>query len=195
MTWKIQHFFWMTQKGPKIWVSHTIRGSKKSDFRLRCEKKNVLLSHEALSPPFFFGLNQAMGGETSFQMMWNLFIFFTSCHVVKKHGSGKIFCIFLSFFENLGRKKKKIKIFRIFVFFFQDLSRSLRSLKNPGKKRKKKEKKRKKDEKDLENLFFLKKKIKKIFGILKNIFGKKKKKILKIFFFFFKDFSRSRDFS
>ena len=25
-----------------------------------------------------------MGGETSFQTMWNIFIFFTSCHVVKK---------------------------------------------------------------------------------------------------------------
>ena len=104
------------------------------------------------------------------------------------HGSGKIFCLFLSFFENLGRKKKKIKIFRIFVFFFQDLSRSLRSLKNPGKKRKKKEKKRKKDEKDLENLFFLKKKIKKIFGILKNLFGKKKKKDFENLFFFFQRF-------
>ena len=104
------------------------------------------------------------------------------------HGSGKIFCLFLSFFENLGRKKKKIKIFRIFVIFFQDLSRSLRSLKNPEKKRKKKEKKRKKDEKDLENLFFLKKKIKKIFGILKNLFGGKKKKDFENLFFFFQRF-------
>ena len=70
------------------------------------------------------------------------------------HGSGKIFCLFLSFFENLGRKKKKIKIFRIFVFFFQDLSRSLRSLKNPEKKRKKREKKMKK----ILKIFFFSKK-------------------------------------
>ena len=48
----------------------------------------------------------------------------------------------------------------------------------------------------LKIFFFLKKKIKKIFGILKNLFGKKKKKDFEnLFFFFFKDFSRSRDFS
>ena len=90
---------------------------------------------------------------TIYLLMSSEMLFLQRSHI-KKHGSGKIFCLFLSFFENLGRKKKKIKIFRIFVFFFQDLSRSLRSLKNPEKKRKKREKKMKK----ILKIFFFSKK-------------------------------------
>ena len=102
-------------------------------------------------------------------------------------GQERSFVFFCLFFENLGRKKKKIKIFRIFVFFF---SGSLEIFEIFEKSWKKKEKKRKKDEKDLENLFFLKKKIKKIFGILKNLFGEKKKKDFENLFFFFSKISQ-----
>ena len=74
-----------------------------------------------------------MGGETSFQMMWNLFIFFTSCHVVKK-----------------GKKKKKKKVLAhdlqmFYSIFFQMShhhgshgSRSVNCGTFPGEKKKKK---------------------------------------------------------
>ena len=63
---------------------------------------------------------------------------------IKKHGSGKIFCIFLSFFENLGRKKKKNQDFQDFCLFF---SGSLEIFEIFEKSWKKKEKKGKKEKK------------------------------------------------
>ena len=60
------------------------------------------------------------------------------------HGSGKIFCIFLSFFENLGRKKKKNQDFQDFCLFF---SGSLEIFEIFEKSWKKKEKKGKKEKK------------------------------------------------
>ena len=39
-------------------------------------------------------------------------------NITNIHGSGKIFCLFLSFFENLGRKKKKNQDFQDFCLFF-----------------------------------------------------------------------------
>ena len=93
----------------------------------------------AIHPPgkrsilYLLSVESNMGGETSFQMMWNLIIFFTSCHVVKKR-----------------KKKKKKKVLahdlqQFYSIFFQMShhhgshgSRSVNCGTFPGKTKKKK---------------------------------------------------------
>ena len=98
------------------------------------ETMNFTPLHKIVKEGREFIFRYFTGGETSFQMMWNLIIFFTSCHVVKKR-----------------KKKKKKKVLahdlqQFYSIFFSDESpprfariaiRQLRYFSGKNKKKKK----------------------------------------------------------